>query len=60
MSILSLALKARAHRPEKHPKCKGYRDDFTLEYDCGYDTTLACDECKYCVGRKYPEAKCNQ
>ena len=44
---------------EKHPKCKGYKTYFG-DYDCEYDTKLTCDECKYGVGRKDPEAKCNQ
>ena len=47
------------HHP-RHPKCAGYRDDWTLEFDCGYRTTLLCEECKYGCGRKDPEAKCNQ
>ena len=54
--------------PTKVPDtgCKGYKEwtDFGYEYDCGYDTTLDCGDCKYCknrVGRgKDPEAKCNQ
>lgn len=45
----------------KHPKCKGYRQDFDpYDYDCGYSTTIDCSECKYGVGRKDPEAKCNR
>ncbi len=31
-----------------------------VEYECGYDTIIDCDECKYGGGRKNPEAKCNQ
>ena len=30
------------------------------EYECGYDTILACDECKYGGGNRDPEAKRNQ
>jgi hypothetical protein len=45
---------------EKHPKCKGYMMLFTGDYDCAYNTNLSCEECKYGVGRKDPEAKCNQ
>lgn len=46
----------------KHPKCKGYKywTDCGYEFDCGYETTIDCDQCKYGVGRKDPEAKCNQ
>jgi hypothetical protein len=44
----------------KHPMCKGTYDEMNGDYDCGYVTTITCDECKYCVGRKNPEAKCNQ
>lgn len=46
--------------PKKHPKCKGYFDAYAHEYDCRYNTTLTCDDCKYGLGRKDPEAKCNQ
>ena len=44
---------------EKHPKCLGWYDAMSGEFDCDYKTTLTCDECKYGVGRKDPEAKCN-
>lgn len=43
----------------KHPKCKGRYDPFDIYSDCGYNTTLTCDECKYGFGKKDPEAKCN-
>jgi len=43
----------------KHPKCKG-NFDYWGEFDCDYPTTIICDDCKYGVGRKDPEAKCNQ
>ena len=48
--------------PEKHPKCKGYKSwtSCGYEYDCGYETDLICEDCKYGMGRKDPEAKCNQ
>ncbi len=45
--------------PEQHPKCKGWINE-QGEGECGYNTTIGCDECKYCVGRKDPAAKCNQ
>ena len=48
-------------RSSRHSKCKGFRtQDYGSEYDCGYDTKIDCDECKYGGGRKDPEAKCNQ
>ena len=46
-------------------RCKGrvsYGPDGE-EFECGYLTSLSCEECKYCPkgsGRKDPEAKCNQ
>lgn len=43
---------------QKHPKCLGDGID-----DCGYYTTIDCDDCKYNntpYGKKNPEAKCNQ
>ena len=51
--------------PKRHPKCEGYECNHYLDpidYDCGYFTTIDCDECKYNGhnGRKDPEAKCNQ
>jgi hypothetical protein len=47
--------------PARHPKCEGYYSEYFGEFDCAYETTLTCDECKYgpCGGRKDPEAKCN-
>ena len=45
---------------DQHPKCEGYRDDMTGEYDCGYDTKIICEDCKYGCGKKDPEAACNQ
>ena len=46
----------------KHPKCKGYKywTAWGYEFDCGYETTIDCDQCKYGGGTKDPEAKCNQ
>ena len=46
-------------RREKHPKCLGEKD-YWGDFDCGYQTTLMCEDCKYGLGRKDPEAKCNQ
>lgn len=59
-------------KPEykKHPKCKGtgsWDCEHGYDHDCGYDTILECDQCKYCLhpetgkplGRKDPAAKCN-
>lgn len=48
---------------KRHPKYRGY---FTLdtgwgsEFDCEYYSNLDCEECKYGMGRKDPEAKCYQ
>tara|TARA_R110000851_G_scaffold143898_1_gene282891 strand:- start:257 stop:466 length:210 start_codon:yes stop_codon:yes gene_type:complete len=42
----------------KHPKCLGDGID-----DCGYNTKINCDDCKYNnspFGKKDPNAKCNQ
>ena len=42
----------------KHPKCLGDGID-----DCGYNTKISCDECKFNnapFGKKDPNAKCNQ
>jgi len=47
----------------RHPKCKGWSDntpDAGIEFECGYESYLSCEECKYGLGRKDPEAKCNQ
>jgi hypothetical protein len=49
-------------KPERHAKCKGFTD-YWGEPDCGYHSTVVCDECRYLLhnkGRgKDPEAKCN-
>ena len=47
------------HKDFKHHKCKLIYDQFTGDYDCGYNTILVCEECKYGLGHKNPEAKCN-
>jgi hypothetical protein len=44
----------------RHPKCKGWKKyDWGMmdgpEYGCGYNTTIECNECMYCVGEKDPE-----
>ena len=46
----------------KHPKCKGFKywTDCGYEFDCGYNSEVDCNECKYGGGKKDPEAKCNQ
>ncbi len=47
----------------KHPKCKGFMTQdigWGNEFECGYDTILTCDECKYGVGTKDPNAKANK
>lgn len=49
-----------SNKPKKHPKCLGTYDEWNGDYDCGYYTKLLCEECKYGLGRKDPEAKCNQ
>jgi len=44
--------------------CRGYyiETDCGTEFDCGYNTIIDCEDCKYGVngGRKDPEATCNQ
>jgi len=50
----------------KHSKCKGYMTDGPdgIDGGCNYETTITCDECRYCEGNKGrgkdPAAKCNQ
>lgn len=44
----------------RHPLCAGYRNEWTGEFDCDYNTKITCDDCKYGVGRKDPNAKRNQ
>jgi hypothetical protein len=47
-------------KESKHPKCAGYYDEWNGDYGCHYNSSLSCDECKYGLGRRDPEAKCNQ
>lgn len=45
-----------------HKKCGGY-SEWTpngVEYDCHYQSSLSCEDCKYGLGTKDPEAKCNK
>lgn len=46
----------------KHHKCLGTYNEWQGDWDCGYQTTISCDDCKYSNGggRKDPEARCNQ
>jgi hypothetical protein len=46
---------------KKNDGCLGYSDR-EGDYDCGYQTIIICEECKYsgCGGRKDPAAKRNQ
>lgn len=57
LSVLSMD----DNKPTKrHPKCRGWYDEFSGDYDCDYYSVLSCDDCKYGAGEKDPEAKCNQ
>lgn len=50
-------------KKERHLKCKGFETLDTgwgSEFDCGYNTKLSCDECKYGGGTKNPNAKSNK
>ncbi len=50
-----------ARRVGQHPKCLLMYDEYNGDYECGYGTTLLCEDCKYSgLGRRDPEAKCNQ
>ena len=57
---LDLAPMKDASKYKRHPKCAGWYDEFTGDYDCDYQSVLTCEECKYGRGTKDPEAKCNQ
>jgi len=46
-------------KTKKHPKCLGYKNEYTEEFECEYGSKLECSDCKYGHGRKDPEAKCN-
>ncbi len=50
---------AENERQVKHPKCLGEKDYWGYFY-CGYQSVLMCEDCKYGLGKKDPEAKCNQ
>ena len=49
---------------QRSSKCAGVRTNNANgeDFDCGYGTTITCDDCKYSAagGRKDPQAKCNQ
>lgn len=59
-------MKINSIEENKHPKCKGLVIPDTgngVDYDCGYNTKITCDECKYCIsgyGKKDPNAKINK
>ena len=62
MKDLKLNIHAVSGSSPKLHKCTGYwsHNSDGSEFDCGYDTIIDCDHCKYSVGKKDPEAKCNQ
>ena len=48
---------------ERKAGCLGYETvdlGNGVDYECGYNTKIDCDECKFGGGRKNPEAKVNQ
>ena len=58
-----LAKISRSKLPDKsHPKCLGFTTNTIdgYKYDCGYNTSLICEDCKYGMGRKDPEVKSNK
>jgi len=61
--LKELATGALNVQRKRHVKCKGYNIPSVdgEDFDCGYGSMLACDECKYggLGGRKDPEAKRN-
>lgn len=48
------------NKNSKHQKCKLTYDEHNGDYDCDYGSVLTCEECKYGLGRKDPEAKVNK
>jgi len=62
---MKLDINLGKEEPKRHPKCKGSggSDQWVDDFECGYNTEITCDECRYCLGssgRKDPDAKCNQ
>lgn len=57
LEVVQVELKSR-----RHPKCKGYfiHNGWGTDFDCEYQSILDCEECKYGLGKKDPEAKCNK
>ena len=41
----------------KHPLCKGQTDANTLDFDCGYETVISCDDCKYGGYMSQPDSR---
>ena len=65
MTFLLQSVTCDEDNGRRHPKCEGYVTDTPdgRDYDCGYQTTITCDDCKHNnqpFGRKDPEAACNQ
>jgi len=56
---LIVPLLDKMYEHTKHSKCLGYYDEHNGDYDCEYGSNLTCEECKYGIGLKDPEAKCN-
>lgn len=46
----------KTQEKRRHRKCKGFYDAYIGDCDCNYDTNITCDQCKYGLGGKDPEA----
>ena len=60
---LHIATNNTSKMPKRHSKCRGVEISdigWGSDFECEYDSMLDCEECKYGMGKKDPEAKCNQ
>ena len=53
--------RVESEKNNSHPKCKAPVYPNMGDYgNCGYNTKIDCDDCKYGSGRKDPASLCNQ
>lgn len=58
MKLIPQIIHKEYDHPTKHPKCLGWYNEFTGDYDCDYEwheSVMSCDECAYGVGDLHPE-----
>lgn len=63
MNLNQIKVIKNFNKHSKHLKCKGYMTPdygWGSDFECGYETSIDCDDCKYGRGKKDPNSKKNK